>query len=96
MKFVGYGPWLEKCCQNSLFISSPFNKVIAKAAFNKKQLLFSNTLDLNLRKKPVKCYIWSTPFYGAEIWTLRNGSEISGNFRNVLGKGERCSVGPIV
>jgi hypothetical protein len=38
----------------------------AKAAFNKQ-----NTLDLNLRKKLVKCYIWSTAFYGAETWTLR-------------------------
>ena len=28
-------------------------------------------LDLNLRKKLVKCYIWSKAFYGAETWTLR-------------------------
>jgi len=26
-------------------------------------------LDLNLRKKLVKCYIWSTALYGAETWT---------------------------
>jgi hypothetical protein len=25
----------------------------------------------NLRKKLVKCYIWSVAFYGAENWTLR-------------------------
>jgi hypothetical protein len=24
-----------------------------------------------LRKKPVKCYIWSTALYGAETWTIR-------------------------
>jgi hypothetical protein len=24
-----------------------------------------------LRKKPVKCYIWSIALYGAETWTLR-------------------------
>jgi hypothetical protein len=24
-----------------------------------------------LRKKPVKCYVWRTAWYGAEIWTLR-------------------------
>jgi len=26
---------------------------------------------LKLRKKPVKCYIWSKALYGAETWTLR-------------------------
>ena len=44
---------------------------IAKAAFNKKKNLFTSTLDLNLRKKLVKCYIWSMAFYGAETWKLR-------------------------
>ena len=43
---------------------------MAKAAFNKKKNLFTGKLDLNLRKKPVKCYIWSMVPYGAEIWTL--------------------------
>jgi hypothetical protein len=28
-------------------------------------------LDLELRKKLVKCYIWSIDSYGAETWTLR-------------------------
>jgi hypothetical protein len=42
---------------------------IAKAAFNKKKNLFTSTLDLNLRKKLVKCYIWSITLYGAETWT---------------------------
>ena len=32
---------------------------MAKAAFNKKKALFTGTLDLKLRKKLVKCYIWS-------------------------------------
>ena len=41
-----------------------------KAAFNKKTL-FTSKLDLNLRKKLVKCYIWSMALYGAETWTLR-------------------------
>ena len=44
---------------------------MAKAAFNKKKNLFTSTLDLNLRKKLVKCFIWSMVFYGAETWTLR-------------------------
>jgi hypothetical protein len=32
---------------------------------------FTSKLDLNLRKKLVKCYIWSIALYGAETWTLR-------------------------
>ena len=44
---------------------------MAKAAFNKKMALFTCTLDLELRKKLVKCYIWSIALYVAETWTLR-------------------------
>jgi hypothetical protein len=35
---------------------------MAKAAFNKKKTLFTSKLDLNLRKKLVKCYIWNIAF----------------------------------
>jgi hypothetical protein len=50
--------------------------VMAKAAFNKRKVLFTSTLDLELRKKLVrkklvKYYIWSIAVYGAETWTLR-------------------------
>ena len=41
---------------------------MAKAALNKKKNLFTSTLDLNLRKKLVKCFIWSMALYGAETW----------------------------
>jgi hypothetical protein len=44
---------------------------MAKAAFNKKKALFTSTLDLELRKKLVKCYIWSRGLHGAENWTIR-------------------------
>jgi len=43
---------------------------MAKAAFNKKRALFNSTLDLKVRKKLVKCYIWSIALYGAETWTF--------------------------
>ena len=33
--------------------------------------LFISKLNLNLKKKLVKCYIWSIALYGAETWTLR-------------------------
>jgi len=44
---------------------------MAKAAFNKKRVLFISKLDLELKKKLVKCYNWSIALYGAETWTLR-------------------------
>jgi hypothetical protein len=44
---------------------------IAKAEFNNKKILFTSESDLNLRKKLVKYYIWSTTLYGAETWTFR-------------------------
>ena len=44
---------------------------IAKAAFNKKMKLFKSKLDFNLRKRLVRCYVWSIALYGAETRTLR-------------------------
>jgi hypothetical protein len=44
---------------------------MVKAEFNKKKTHFTSKLDLNLRKKLVKCYIWITALNGAETWTLR-------------------------
>jgi hypothetical protein len=34
-----------------------------EVAFNKKEL------DLDLKNKLVKCYIWSISLFGAETWT---------------------------
>jgi hypothetical protein len=39
---------------------------MAKAAFNKNSTHFASKLDLNLRKKLVKCYIWNIALCGAE------------------------------
>jgi hypothetical protein len=40
------------------------------SSFNKKMALFNGKMDLELRKKLVKCYIWSIALYGAETWTF--------------------------
>jgi hypothetical protein len=37
----------------------------------RRRRIFISQLDLNLRKKPVKCYIWETALCGAEIRTVR-------------------------
>jgi len=38
---------------------------------SKSNVLFASTMDLELKKKLVKCYIWSIALYGSETWTLR-------------------------
>jgi len=48
---------------------------MAKPAFNKKKTLLTSKLDLNLRKKLVKYYIWSMALYGAETWALRTADQ---------------------
>jgi hypothetical protein len=40
-------------------------------SFNKKGVLFTSILDVQLRKELVICYIWCLALYGAETWTLR-------------------------
>ncbi|KDR09341.1 hypothetical protein L798_15108, partial [Zootermopsis nevadensis] len=44
---------------------------MAKAAFVKKRILLTSKLGLEMKKKLVKCYVWSVALYGAETWTLR-------------------------
>ena len=50
-----------------------------KSAFNRKTL-FNRKLDINLRKKPIKCGIWNTPLTGAETWTLWKDQKYLKNF----------------
>ena len=40
--------------------------VMAKAAFDKLNSLFTRELDLHLRMKVIKCYIWSAALFSAE------------------------------
>ena len=44
---------------------------MAKTASNKKRALFTSTLDLKLRKKLIKYYIWGIALYGVETWKIR-------------------------
>jgi len=54
-------------------------------------------LDLKLRKKPVKCYIWSIDLYGAETWMLRAvGQKHLESLNFDAEEGWRRSVGPIM
>ena len=40
-------------------------------AFNRKISLLTSKLTIELRKKLVRCYVWSIVLYSSEIWTLR-------------------------
>jgi len=42
-----------------------------KLHLTRRGYYFTSTLDLKLRKKLVKCYIWSIALYGAATRTLR-------------------------
>jgi len=54
---------------------------MAKAGFSKKRTLFTSKLDLNFRKKLIKCYIWSMALYGAKnLDASGSRSEIPGKF----------------
>jgi hypothetical protein len=44
--------------------------LVWKRAFSRKKTLITSKLKVNLRKKLVKCYIWSVALYGAETWVL--------------------------
>jgi hypothetical protein len=44
---------------------------MAKAAFSKKKSIFTSKLDLNIRRKLVKGYIWNIDFYIFQTLTLR-------------------------
>jgi hypothetical protein len=57
---------------------------MAKAAIGKKKILSTSQIDLNLKKKLVKCYIWSTEMWCWNVDTSKSRSEIPGKFWNVV------------
>jgi hypothetical protein len=42
-----------------------------KLHLTRRGLFFTSKMDLELRKKLVKCYVWNIVLYGVETWTLR-------------------------
>ena len=48
---------------------------MAKEAFNRKRSIFCGPLEKELRKRLVKCFLWSIALYGAETWTLQWNEE---------------------
>ena len=48
---------------------------MAKEVFNMKRSIFCGPLEKYLRKRLVKCFVWSVASYGAENWTLRRNEQ---------------------
>jgi hypothetical protein len=47
------------------------DQICCTVGWKKKRAFFTSKMDLERRKKLVKCYIWSIALYGAETGTLR-------------------------
>ena len=43
---------------------------MGKKAFMDKRKLFSSSLNLDLRKRIIKCFVWTVALHAAETWTL--------------------------
>lgn len=50
--------------------------VVAKESFSKKTLLFSK-VNLDLKKREVKCYIWSVILFGCKTWMLSKRENVT-------------------
>ncbi|KAJ4446703.1 hypothetical protein ANN_13400 [Periplaneta americana] len=48
---------------------------MAKEAFNRNRSIFCGPLEKELRKRLVKCFVWSAALYGPETWTLRGNEK---------------------
>jgi hypothetical protein len=44
---------------------------MVKVAFNRKIPLLTSKVNIELRKKLVRCHVWSIALYVSETWTLR-------------------------
>jgi hypothetical protein len=71
--FIYFGTMITKDARCTSEIKS--GTAMAKVAFSRKKNLLTSKLDLNVRKKLVKWYIWSAASSGAEPWdTLESKS----------------------
>ena len=57
---------------------------IAKEAFNRKMSLLTSKLSIELKKKLVRCCVWSIALYGSDLDTKKIGTEVFGELRNMV------------
>jgi hypothetical protein len=70
---VEYSSWLDRLITSDERCTHEVKSRIAmaKGEFSKKKIHSTSKLDLQLRKKLVKCCLWSVAFYGTETLTLQ-------------------------
>jgi hypothetical protein len=73
---VYYQKYINTLCQSAEFFlllrqdgsrEIKSRVAMARATFNKKEALFTSRLDLKLRKRLVKCYVWNIAFMMLKI-----------------------------
>jgi hypothetical protein len=69
---------------------------MANSAFNKKKAVFTSKMDLNLIKKPIKCYIWIIALHCTGTWILRKNIRSTSKVFKCAGEGCGRSVGPLM
>jgi hypothetical protein len=69
---------------------------MAQAPFNKKRALFNSKIGLELRKKLVKCYIWSIVYLVLKLGRFRQVRNTLNVLKCVAGEGWGRSVESIV
>ena len=57
---------------------------MAKEAFNRKSQLLTSKLNIELRNKSVRFYVWRIALYGSETWTLRKSERKYLEFGNLV------------
>jgi len=48
----------------------------AKKVFMEKKKMFTGKMNLELKKRIMKCLVWSVALYAAETWTLMHTDRI--------------------
>ena len=68
-KFKYLGQWITADGRSELEVKTRIE--IARRVFIKmKDVFASRHFSLDLKKRMIKCYVWSTLLYGCETWTL--------------------------
>ena len=71
LKYLGYNISSNMdCCQEI-----KYRIAMAKKVFNRKRSIFCGSLEKEIRKILMKCFVWSVVPYGAETWTLRRNEQ---------------------
>ena len=58
---------------------------MTREVFNRKISLLTSKLNIKVRKKLVRCYVWSVALYGSETWKLKTLQwKYLGSFLNMV------------